>query len=97
MSVDRAHYLFRYLLHPLKTETILDVGSRLGPVLYGAYLYTTCPKIIGVEINPKLCEIQSTIIKKYKFDDRIQIVCNNICNEIDLVRINSFLVCTFQN
>ena len=35
----------------MESETILDVGSRLGPVLYGAYIYTSSPNIIGVEIN----------------------------------------------
>lgn len=87
MSISRIHYVFKYLLKPLESETILDVGSRLGPVLYGAYIYTSSPNIIGVEINSELCNFQSIIVKKFNFDDRIKIVCNNIFNCMDVVSI----------
>lgn len=90
MSISRINYIFKQLLPPLKDEIVLDIGSRLGPVLYGAYLYTSSPKIIGVEINPDFCKLQLDVIHKYKFGNRIQIICNNIFNEIEVVR-NYFL------
>ncbi|KAK6644474.1 hypothetical protein RUM43_000741 [Polyplax serrata] len=92
MSSERIHFIFRCLLPPITSGSILDIGSRLGPVLYGAYMYTTCPNIIGVEINSEFCDIQAKILKKYKFDDRIKVICNNVCNELELVSTADIIV-----
>jgi len=35
MSQDGLYFLFKVLLPTLKNKTILDVGSRLGAILYG--------------------------------------------------------------
>ncbi|MPC20345.1 hypothetical protein E2C01_013285 [Portunus trituberculatus] len=67
-SRERLAYVFRALLPPIPEDTILlDIGSRLGAVLYGAYIYTKCQRIVGVEINQELCQVQQTIINKYQF------------------------------
>lgn len=108
-SRERLAYVFRALLPPIPEDTmLLDIGSRLGAVLYGvrvkrilfkgklltifafiediefpyeicittgidcivsfqAYIYSKCRRIVGVEINPDLCQVQQTIINKYQF------------------------------
>ncbi|KAB7496869.1 hypothetical protein Anas_06251 [Armadillidium nasatum] len=62
ISRERLAYVFRALLPPLPEEaTLLDIGSRLGAVLYGAYVYTKCKRIIGIELNGDLCQVQQII------------------------------------
>lgn len=50
-SRDRLEYIFTSLLPPLDGKRILDVGSRLGAVLYGAYVFSDAAQIAGIEIN----------------------------------------------
>lgn len=83
-SQAQVKYIFQYLLPDLTGKTLLDVGSRFGPMLYGAYLLTNA-NIEGVEIDENLCKIQQQIIKKYQFDDRIRIYHNDILDRADLL------------
>ncbi|QQP35621.1 Uncharacterized protein FKW44_023896, partial [Caligus rogercresseyi] len=74
-SKDLLEYIFTGLLpQSLAGKTVLDVGSRLGAVLYGAYYFSNAQKIIGLEMNPDLCLLQETIIGKYGLGDRITVV-----------------------
>ncbi|XP_014482910.1 PREDICTED: uncharacterized protein LOC106748670 [Dinoponera quadriceps] len=88
-------YMFKTCLPKLKDKTILDVGSRLGAVLYGAYVYTDAPRIIGVEMNEELCNLQNDITRKYKMDDRITVFHNRIegvpevIEESDVIILNN--------
>lgn len=93
MSIKRIIYLFTSILPPVNNKIILDIGSRLGGVLYGAYLLTAASKIIGVELNSEFCKLQERIVQKYNYKDRIEIICNNIFNRIDLVSFGKFLFC----
>ncbi|XP_046384409.1 uncharacterized protein LOC124154613 [Ischnura elegans] len=77
-SRERLLYIFTALLGPLSEKVILDVGSRLGAILYGAYLYSNAQKIMGIEINKEFCELQRRIVQKYGFQDRIEIVEGNL-------------------
>nr|CAD7424210.1 unnamed protein product [Timema monikensis] len=65
LSRTRLKYIFQAMLPPLEYLTLLDVGSRLGAVLYGAFLYTNAAKIIGVEINSDFCKLQTKTIRKH--------------------------------
>ncbi|KAL0486699.1 hypothetical protein AKO1_001629 [Acrasis kona] len=65
------HVLGRYNLTDL---TIMDVGSRLGAVLYYAHLFTSTKKLIGVEINPFFAKLQQTTLNKFKMQNRVQII-----------------------
>ncbi|KAK4297664.1 hypothetical protein Pmani_029935 [Petrolisthes manimaculis] len=86
-SRERLAYVFRALLPPIPEDTILlDIGSRLGAVLYGAYIYSKCRRIVGVELNPDLCQVQQTIINKYQFQDRIQVLNGDIQDQGEVVR-----------
>lgn len=79
-SRDRLDFIFSTLLPWIEGKTILDVGSRLGAMLYGGYLYTAASSIIGVEINPDLCKIQNEMIEKHNFSDRIRVICDDVRN-----------------
>ncbi|XP_046849865.1 uncharacterized protein LOC124443418 [Xenia sp. Carnegie-2017] len=98
MSVLQMKYIFKNALPKLgyiPDATILDVGSRLGAVLYGAYFFSHCKRIVGVEMNKELCLLQNQIIHKYSLGDRIEVFCNDICNagmllqEADIIILNN--------
>jgi hypothetical protein len=85
LSREKLLFVFKSVLPPLRNKTVLDIGSRLGAVLYGAFVYTKASKIIGVEMNADLCNIQNKLIKKYNFQDRIEVVEANIADRPDVV------------
>lgn len=85
LSVSELRYIFRYLLPSLSGKTVVDVGSRLGGVLYGAYNFSDALKIIGIEMNPDLCKVQETIIDKYQMRNRIGVVCADMRNQKELL------------
>lgn len=95
MSVDSLHYIFNFVLPDLHGKTVLDVGSRLGAVLYGAYIFTSARRIIGVEMNADFCKLQADIVHKYEMEDRIEIVnkriedCPEIVEHSDIIILNN--------
>lgn len=88
-SLAQLRFIFQaalpMILNTLSNKLLLDVGSRLGAVLYGAYHFSTIQKIIGVEINSDLCNLQQEIIEKYNMTDRVEIRCADICSELTLL------------
>lgn len=94
-SVKQIQYIYQYLLPDLRGKTVLDVGSRTGAVLYGAYVYSEASNIIGVEIDANFCQLQNNIIQKYGFNDRIQVFHKNVmeCQELlhqsDVIILNN--------
>ncbi|KAG8223578.1 hypothetical protein J437_LFUL003042 [Ladona fulva] len=91
-SRGRLLYIFTALLGPLNEKTILDVGSRLGAILYGAYLYSTASKIFGIELNKDLCDLQKGIVQKYGFQDRIQVLERNLVDSSELVQLADVVI-----
>ncbi|XP_066595908.1 uncharacterized protein [Prorops nasuta] len=95
MSRDELYHIFNSLLPTLEEKTVLDIGSRLGAVVYGAYVFTDARKIIGVEMNKDLCNLQSTIMQKYKMANRIEILnkrieeASDVVNNSDVIIINN--------
>jgi len=80
MSPVQLEYLFAHALPSASTsgKTIVDVGSRLGAVLYGAYEYTKAAKIVGIEFSKYFVDVQQQIVSKYNLGDRIELVCNDV-------------------
>ncbi|KAL2745389.1 uncharacterized protein V1477_006244 [Vespula maculifrons] len=92
MSRDAIYFIFNTLLPTLKGKTILDIGSRLGAVLYGAYVYTDAIKIIGIEMNKEFCDLQCSIVNQYKMNDRIEILHKKIEDAPEVVRTSDVVV-----
>lgn len=92
MSVTTMVYVFCNILPPLDGKTVLDVGSRLGAVLYGAHIFSSAQKIIGVEMNKDFCTLQSIIIEKFQMNDRIEIVNKKIEECPDIVQSSNIIV-----
>lgn len=90
MSLLQLWFLFESalpsLLSNLNNKCLVDVGSRLGAVLYAAYYFSAIEKIIGVEINADLCGLQQQIIENYNMADRVEVKCADVCNELTLLK-----------
>jgi len=91
-SKERMKHIFRSCLPPLKGKTVLDVGSRLGVVLYVAYTCTDAEHIIGVELNSELCALQQSIVDKYKLNERIRVRQGDVMDMEDEVKAADVLV-----
>ncbi|KAF9171413.1 hypothetical protein BGX20_007644 [Mortierella sp. AD010] len=86
-SVVQLQFLFQVLLKDkTKNKVVLDVGSRLGAVLYAGYLFTDASKLIGVEMNDYFCKLQTDMVRKHRLQDRIQIVHDNLLNRESLLQ-----------
>ncbi|KAI9006628.1 hypothetical protein CLU79DRAFT_723727 [Phycomyces nitens] len=78
-SVLQLQFLYQVVLaDKVKDKVIVDVGSRLGAVLYSGHLFTRARKLIGVEINTWFSKLQQDMVNKYKMGDRIQIINKDI-------------------
>ncbi|XP_053608595.1 uncharacterized protein LOC128674200 [Plodia interpunctella] len=86
--------IFKFLLpKDIEDKQILDVGSRLGAVLYGAYYLSNVGSIVGVEMNKECCELQERIIGQYSMDaDRIKVIHSDILDRSDIVHNSDIIV-----
>jgi hypothetical protein len=65
--------------------TLLDVGSRLGNVLYHAALTTAC-RSVGVESNGHFADLSRRLVEKYGLTSRVHIVEGRVEDREELVR-----------
>lgn len=74
-SVEQLRFIFseRVLGDQLKNKTVVDVGSRLGAVLYAAALFTEARRIIGVETNSFFAELQTDMIRRFALSSRVEV------------------------
>ena len=91
-SKERLEFIFSGLLPPLEGKTVIDIGSRVGAVLYGAFYYSEATKIIGIEINSDLCKLQKEVVETFKLGERISVVEGDMCSMEDLVRSGDVIV-----
>ncbi|XP_007473309.1 uncharacterized protein LOC100011572 isoform X2 [Monodelphis domestica] len=79
-------FIYQHVLPDLSGKVLVDVGSRLGPVLFVGYLYSSALQLHGVEMNQDFCQLQEMIIAKYKFMDRIKVHHADICTQASLLQ-----------
>lgn len=66
-SVSQLRYIFSdEVLGSCESLTILDVGSRLGAILWGAFVFARPTRVIGIEKNSFFCSLQRTVIQTFK-------------------------------
>ena len=74
---------------------IVDVGSRLGSILYYAYLFcdpNAIKKLVGVEINSHFAKMQNEIIRDFRLGDRIEIRSADVMTQKDLIQNSDLLI-----
>jgi len=90
---DDLEFIFDALLPDLTGgKVILDIGSRIGAVLFGAYIYSNASAIVGVEMNPDVCNLAMQTTQAFNMQDRIQIVNAELSTRIDLVQSADVIV-----
>lgn len=70
----------------------MDVGSRLGPVLWMGYLFSHASKLIGIELNKTFAELAQQIVTTNKFADRVSIVNDNVLNQGEVLKTADVVV-----
>uniref|UniRef100_A0A8C5LHA0 RIKEN cDNA 2700097O09 gene n=1 Tax=Jaculus jaculus TaxID=51337 RepID=A0A8C5LHA0_JACJA len=85
-SLMELKFIYHHVLPDLSGKVLVDVGSRLGTVLYGGYLYSSAVQLYGVELNGDFCQLQEMVIKKYHFSDRIKVLHADICTQGSLLQ-----------
>ena len=91
-SKERLEHMFGSLLPSLSGKTVIDIGSRIGAVLFGAYFYSAASKIIGIEINADLCRLQRMIVDKYQLNDRISVLEGDMCSMAGVIRTGDVVI-----
>ncbi|CAI5764163.1 Uncharacterized protein PODLI_1B014065 [Podarcis lilfordi] len=85
-SISELKFLFRHVLPDLTGKVVVDIGSRLGAVLFGGYFYSSASQIYGVEMNADFCRLQEVIIAKYQLHGRIKVLHADICTQASLLQ-----------
>lgn len=91
-SLMELKFIYHHVLPDLSGKVLVDVGSRLGTVLYGGYLYSSAVQLCGVELSGEFCQLQEMIIKKYQFGDRIKVLHADICTQSSLLQTADVIV-----
>uniref|UniRef100_A0A3Q3BM65 Zgc:109986 n=1 Tax=Kryptolebias marmoratus TaxID=37003 RepID=A0A3Q3BM65_KRYMA len=91
-SATELQFLFQNLLPDLSGRTLVDVGSRLGAVLYGGYVYSSASRLLGLELNEDFVRLQNDIVHKYKFSDRVQVLHADVCTQEVLLNSTDVLI-----
>ncbi|XP_060117996.1 uncharacterized protein LOC132589305 [Heteronotia binoei] len=79
-------FLYRHVLPDLTGKVVVDVGSRLGAVLFGGYFYSSASQIYGVEMNEDFCHLQEAIVAKYQLNGRIKVLNADIRTQASLLQ-----------
>uniref|UniRef100_A0A3B4WG70 Zgc:109986 n=1 Tax=Seriola lalandi dorsalis TaxID=1841481 RepID=A0A3B4WG70_SERLL len=72
-SVSELQFLFQNVLPDLSGRTLVDVGSRLGAVLYGGHVYSSASRLLGLELSEEFVQLQNNMLQKYRLSDRVQV------------------------
>ncbi|KAL2099069.1 hypothetical protein ACEWY4_005549 [Coilia grayii] len=91
-SILDLQFLFQHVLPDLSGKLVVDVGSRLGAVLYGGYMYSSASRLVGVEMTAEFVQLQSMAVEKYGFSDRIQVIHADICSQVTLLQEADVLI-----
>eukprot|EP01119_Soliformovum_irregulare_P011567 TRINITY_DN2910_c2_g1_i1.p1 TRINITY_DN2910_c2_g1~~TRINITY_DN2910_c2_g1_i1.p1 ORF type:complete len:313 (-),score=100.68 TRINITY_DN2910_c2_g1_i1:15-953(-) len=87
-TIPQLRFIFSHLvLGDLKGKTVVDVGSRLGSVLYMGHLFSNASKLIGIEMNDFFITLQIQMVtKKFKMADRIRIIRDDVKNQKEILQ-----------
>ncbi|VDN06329.1 unnamed protein product [Thelazia callipaeda] len=89
LSIDQLRYAFTILV-PLNKEMkdilVVDVGSRLGAVLYAVYSYGKgLVNAIGIEMNKQFCDLQQKMIEMNGMSNNIKVIHDDVRQQKQVV------------
>ncbi|KAK0424543.1 hypothetical protein QR680_008716 [Steinernema hermaphroditum] len=89
LGADQLRYMFTSLV-PLRSpqmagRIVVDIGSRLGTVLYGVHYFSGgAVKAIGIEMNRDFCDLQNRFIQSKNMTN-VEVICDNLLNQKDVI------------
>ncbi|GES91330.1 hypothetical protein GLOIN_2v1599680 [Rhizophagus clarus] len=93
-SMLQLQYIFGHVLNGIEIDDkiVLDIGSRLGCVLYVGYLFSPIKKLIGIELNQFFADLQKEIIQEFNMNDRVEIIQDDITNHPQLLQTADIII-----
>ena len=89
LSIRELEFIFTQALPEAKCELakscVVDVGSRLGGVLYAACFFASTKEAVGVELNPELCKVQEEALKIFGLRGRARVICDDVRNQLQVI------------
>uniref|UniRef100_A0A0N5AV04 Methyltransf_11 domain-containing protein n=1 Tax=Syphacia muris TaxID=451379 RepID=A0A0N5AV04_9BILA len=89
LGISQLRYMFTVLVplnQAMRGRLILDIGSRLGAVLYAVYYYSGgTVNAVGIEMNSDLCKLQKKVIKENGMDNSLCVIEDDVRNQGDVV------------
>lgn len=76
----------------IKGKVVVDVGSRLGPVLWMGYLFSHAKELVGIELNKTFASLAQQIVSEFKFGDRIKIIQGNMLEQGNVLQTADVVV-----
>ncbi|XP_028996009.1 uncharacterized protein zgc:109986 isoform X2 [Betta splendens] len=91
-SVPELQFLFQNVLPDLSGRVLVDVGSRLGAVLYGGYVFSSASQLIGLELSEEFVQLQNDILLRFRLNDRVQVLHCDVCTQDVLLQNADILI-----
>ncbi|XP_003962864.3 uncharacterized protein [Takifugu rubripes] len=91
-SIPELQFIYQTVLPDLNGRVLVDVGSRLGAVLYGGYLFSSASQLIGLEISEEFVKLQNEIVEKYQLADRIKVLHTDVRLQETLLQNSDVLI-----
>jgi len=89
LSIRELEFIFKQVLPGAKCELdkscVVDVGSRLGGVLYAACVFANTKAAVGVEMNPELCKVQEEVFKVFGLQSRARVICDDVRMQLQVI------------
>ncbi|CAJ0586792.1 unnamed protein product, partial [Mesorhabditis spiculigera] len=94
LSKEQIEFMFRRLVPLLQNPSpfIVNIGSRMGAVIFGASLLGESDwKIAGIELNPEFAKLQMEFVKQHAFPN-IEICCSDVRNQASMIQTADVVV-----
>uniref|UniRef100_A0A914CGZ6 Phosphatidic acid phosphatase type 2/haloperoxidase domain-containing protein n=1 Tax=Acrobeloides nanus TaxID=290746 RepID=A0A914CGZ6_9BILA len=98
LSVSQLRYIFNFLLpfvhgsDDFRDNILVDIGSRLGSVLYAAAEFRNFKEVVGIEMNSEFCQIQLKVVEEHHFSTPIKIICDDMRNQLEILSKANFVI-----
>ncbi|KAK6112489.1 hypothetical protein QQG55_47900 [Brugia pahangi] len=95
LSIDQLRFAFTVLVplsEHMKGTLIVDVGSRLGAVLYAVYSYSGLVNAIGIEMNEDFCKLQKRVIEINGMEANIKVINDDVRKQAEVVSTADVIV-----
>jgi predicted RNA methylase len=65
----------------IKGKLVVDVGSRMGCVVFAAVVLGGAGESIGIEINEEFCALERQAFKELGVAGKAKVVCGDVCGK----------------